>query len=44
MKVLVNIKGKVKEVNILSLHEKRASILFDKKDKWYVPYKMIFIK
>jgi hypothetical protein len=44
MKVLVNIKGKVKEGNILSLNEKRASILFDKKEKWYVPYKMIFIK
>jgi hypothetical protein len=44
MIVYVNLKGKLKKGKVVNIGEKRATIIFDSCEKWYIPFKMINIK
>ena len=44
MFVYVNLKGKLKKGKVVNIGEKRATIIFDSCEKWYIPFKMINIK
>ena len=43
-KVKVNLKGKITTGIVKNLGDKRASIILDNGQKWYIPYNLIIIK
>jgi hypothetical protein len=44
MFVYVKLKNKLKKGQIYNLGPKRATIIFDKCNKWYIPYEHIILK
>lgn len=43
-KVKVNLKGKLTTGIVKNLGDKRASIILDNGQKWYIPYNLIILK